>query len=156
MGLSAVLGLLLFQAAPQLTAPERFFVGRFEGTGSVHIIFSGRQAVRDIGRGRIDSDGALIIDQVVQQEGAEPRRRRWRLVRSGPNRFTGTITDVRGQVAGEIRGQVLHLRYRSMQGPTVEQWITLHPNGRSAHNRMVFRRFGINVATVEETIRRLD
>jgi hypothetical protein len=156
MGLSAFLGLLLLQAAPQLSAPERFFVGRFEGTGSVHIIFSGRQTVRDVGRGRIERDGALVIEQVVQQQGAEPRRRSWRLVRSGPNRFTGTITDVRGQVAGEIRGNVLYLRYRSVHGPSVEQWITLHPGGRTAHNRMVFRRFGINVATVDSTIRRLD
>jgi hypothetical protein len=38
----------------------------------------------------------------------------------------------------------------------VEQWITLHPNGQTAHNRMIFRRFGIQVATVEETIRRID
>jgi len=147
--------LLLFQAAPQLTAAERFFIGRFEGTGSVHIIFSGRQTVRDIGRGRMEGN-ALVIDQVVQQQGAAPRRRHWRLTRVGPNRFTGTITDVRGQVSGEIRGNVLHLSYRSAQGPWVEQWITLHANGRTAHNRMTFRRFGIQVATVEETIRRLD
>lgn len=155
MGLSALLGLLLFQATPQLTAPERFFIGRFEGTGSVHIIFSGRQTVRDIGRGRMEG-GALVIDQIVQQQGTPPRRRHWRLTRVGPNRFTGTITDVRGEVAGEINGNVLHLSYRSTHGPWVEQWITLHPNGRTAHNRMTFRRFGIQVATVEETIRRLD
>ena len=154
--IAPVLGLLLFLQGAQLSAPERFFVGRFEGTGTVHIIFSGRQTVRDVGRGRIAPDGALVIEQVVQQQGAEPRRRSWRLTRAGPNRFTGTITDVRGAVAGEIRGNVLYLRYRSVHGPSVEQWITLHPNGRTAHNRMVFRRFGINVATVEEVIRRLD
>ena len=154
--IGAVLGFLLMLQGSTLSAPERFFVGRFEGTGTVHIIFSGRQTVRDVGRGRIGPDGALLIEQVVQQQGAEPRRRSWRLTRSGPNRFTGTITDVRGQVAGEIRGNVLYLRYRSTHGPSVEQWITLHPGGRTAHNRMVFRRFGINVATVEETIRRLD
>ena len=145
----------MFQGAP-LSAPERFFVGRFEGSGSVHIILSGRQTVRDVGRGRIDRDGALVIDQIVQQEGAAPRRRHWRLTRSGPNRFTGTITDVRGQVSGEIRGNILYLSYRSVHGPGVEQWITLHPNGRTAQNRMVFRRFGIRVATVESVIRRLD
>lgn len=155
MGLSAVLGLLLLQAAPQLTAAERFFIGRFQGTGTVHIILSGTSNVRDVGRGRMEGN-TLVIDQIVQQEGAEPRRRHWRITRIGANRFTGTITDVRGEVAGEINGNVLHLSYRSTHGPWVEQWITLHPNGRTAHNRMIFRRFGIRVATVEETIRRLD
>lgn len=152
----ALLGFLLFlQATPQLTAAERFFIGRFEGTGSVHIILSGRSAVRDVGRGRMEG-GALVIDQIVHQEGSAPRRRHWRLTRVGPNRFTGTITDVRGEVRGEINGNVLQLSYRSTHGPWVEQRITLHPDGRTAHNRMTFRRFGIQVATVEETIRRLD
>jgi hypothetical protein len=155
MGLSALLGLLLLQATPQLTAAERFFIGRFEGTGTVQIIFSGTDNVRDVGRGRMEG-GVLVIDQVVQQEGSAPRRRHWRIRRVGANRFTGTITDVQGEVQGEINGNVLHLSYRSTHGPWVEQWITLHPNGRTAQNRMVFRRFGIRVATVEETIRRLD
>lgn len=152
----ALLGLLLLLQAPsQLNAAERFFSSRFEGTGTVHIIFSGRQVIRDVGRGRMEN-GVLVIDQVVQQEGAEPRRRHWRIRRVGSNRFAGTITDVRGEVTGEISGNVLHLSFRSTHGPWVEQWITLHPNGRTAHNRMIFRRFGIQVATVEETIRRLD
>lgn len=155
MSLSVFLGLLLLQSTPQLSAAERFFSGRFEGTGSVHIIFSGRQNIRDVGRGRMEGN-ALVIDQIVQQEGTAPRRRHWRLTRVGPNRFTGTITDVRGNVQGEINGNVLHLSYRSVQGPWVEQVITLNPNGRTALNRMTFRRFGFQVATVESTIRRLD
>lgn len=155
MGLSAMLGLLLLQATPQLSAAERFFIGRFQGTGTVHIIFSGRDNVRDVGRGRMEGN-ALVIDQVVLQEGSEPRRRHWRLTRAGPNRFTGTITDVRGQVRGEINGNVLHLSYRSTHGPWVEQYITLNPDGRTAQNRMTFSRFGIRVATLESTIRRMD
>jgi len=155
MGLSALLGLLLLQTTPQLTAAERFFIGRLEGNGTVNIIFQSQQTVRDISRGRMEG-GTLVIDQIVQQQGTAPRRRQWRLTRAGANRFTGTITDVRGAVTGEIAGNVLHLSYRSAQGPYVEQWITLHANGRTAHNRMTFRRFGIQVATVEEVIRRLD
>jgi len=151
----ALLALLLLQAAA-VPAPEQFFVGRSEGEGVVHVILSGRHGVRDRGRGHMDRAGALVLDQVVEEEGKPPRRRVWRLVRSGPNRFTGTISDAQGPVTGELAGNVLHLRYRSAEGPSVEQWITLHPGGRTAHNRMVFRRFGLSVATLEGTIRRVD
>lgn len=150
--------LLAAQAAPAASpyAPEHFFVGRTEGTGTVHILIAGRHAVRDRGQGRMARDGALVLEQLVEEEGKPARRRSWRLVRSGPNGFTGTISDARGPVSGTLAGNVLHLRYRSVEGPSVEQWITLHPNRRTASNRMVFRRFGLVVARVETLIRRID
>lgn len=158
MALSAIFGLLLVaQAAPAaISAPERFFLGRTEGQGTAHVILSGRHNVRHRGHGRMGPDGALLLEQVVEEQGKPPRRRQWRLVRSGANRFTGTISDARGAVTGEVRGNVLHIRYRSIEGPSVEQWITVHASGRAASNRMTFRRFGVQVATVEETIRRVD
>lgn len=157
MPLPALIALLLLaQAAPPGFAPEHFFVGRTEGTSVVHVMLSGRHGVRDHGRGHMDRGGALVIEQVIEEEGKLPRRRSWRLVRAGPNRFTGTISDASGPVTGDVAGNVLHLRYRSAEGPSVEQWITLHPGGRTAHNRMTFRRFGLSVATLEGTIRRVD
>jgi len=104
----------------------------------------------------MDRAGALVLDQIVEEEGKPARRRQWRLVRAGANRVTGTISDASGPVTGELAGNVLHLRYRSAEGPSVEQWITFHAGGRTAHNRMIFRRFGLSVATLEGTIRRLD
>ena len=145
--------LLLVQAVG--FAPERFFVGRTEGVGTVRVIMSGSHAVRVESRGRMDGN-ALILDQVVREEGKPVRNRSWRLVRQSPTRFSGTLSDARGPVTGEVAGNVLRLRYRSAEGPSVEQWITLQPGGRTARNRMVFRRFGITVATVEETIRRIE
>jgi hypothetical protein len=147
-------GLLLVQATG--IAPERFFVGRTEGVGTVRMILSGRHGVRVHSRGRMDEDGALLIEQVVEEEGKPARRRSWRLVRTGPDRFTGTITDAHGPVSGEVDGNVLRLRYRGAQGVAVDQRITIHPGGRSAENRMTFRRFGLTVATFEETIRRVE
>lgn len=153
MRLSILLGLLIQATVP---APEHFFVGRTEGSSNIHIILSGNHSARDRGRGHIERSGALVLDQIVEEEGKPARRRQWRLARAGGNRITGTISDARGPVTGELAGNVLHLSYRHVDGPSVEQWITFHPGGRSAHNRMVFRRFGLQVATVEGTIRRLD
>jgi len=154
MFVPSLLGLLLFAQAPA-SAPEQFFVGRTEGTGTAHVMLSGRHGVRVHSRGRMDR-GALVIDQVVEEEGKPARRRSWRLVRAGGNRITGSISDARGDVAGEVSGNVITLRYRLAEGPSVQQRITIHPNGRTAQNRMTFRRFGLNVATVEETIRRVE
>ena len=148
------LGLLLLVQAAALT-PEQFFVGRTEGTGTVHVMLSGQHGVREHSRGRMERDGALVIEQRVEEEGKPARNRTWRLLRSG-NRVTGTISDARGPVAGELQGNVLHLRYSLAAGPSVEQWITFHPRGRTARNRMTFRRFGVEVATVDERIRRVD
>jgi hypothetical protein len=154
--LSPLLAALLL-AAPPPTAPEQFFVGRTEGAGSVQMILSGSHKVVDHSRGRIDRSGALLLDQVVEEEGKPARRRSWRLVRAGGNRIAGTISDAVGPVSGEISGNVLHLKYRAVEGGAqVEQWITLHPNGRTASNRMVFRKFGVKAATLESTIRRAD
>jgi hypothetical protein len=154
VALQAFLGfLLLAQAAPGSTL-EQFFVGRTEGIGTAHVIMSGRHGVRVHSRGRMDR-GSLVIDQRVEEEGKPARTRTWRLTRSAANRITGSITDARGPVTGEVTGNVVHLRYRLADGPTVEQWITFHPGGRTARNRMTFRRFGLSVATVEEVISRV-
>lgn len=152
--ISPLIGLLLMLQAPG-AALEQFFVGRTEGSGTVHVIMSGRHAVRDRGRGRMEG-GTLVLEQVVQEEGKPARRRNWRLTRSGGNRVSGTISDARGPVTGEVSGNTLTLRYRLAEGPSVVQSITLQPGGRTARNRMTFRRFGLNVATVETVIRRVD
>jgi len=152
-----LLALLLLAATPPATAPEHFFVGRTEGAGTVDMLLAGSHQVRDHSRGRINRSGALLLEQIVEEEGKAVRTRRWRLVRGGGGRITGTISDARGPVAGEIRGNVLHLNYRIVEGgASVEQWIILHPGGRTAANRMVFRKFGFKVATMESTIRRID
>ena len=147
---------LLLAAAPSPTAPEAFFLGRTEGSGTVQMVLSGTHKVRDRSRGRMEK-GALLLDQLVEEEGKPARRRSWRLVRGAGDRITGSISDARGPVTGEIKGNVLHLKYRVVEGnAAVEQWITLHPNGRTATNRMVFKKFGFKAATVNTTIRKLD
>ncbi|HEX8641683.1 MAG TPA: DUF3833 family protein [Allosphingosinicella sp.] len=159
MSLGPILAFLLAaaaQATPPGSALEAFFIGRTEGQGTANVALAGRHSVRDRARGWRDRNGTLVLDQVVEEEGKPPRRRVWRLTRAGGNRVGGTISDARGQVAGELSGNTLHLRYRLAEGPSVEQWITLQPGGRTATNRMTFHRFGLRVATVNSTIRKVE
>lgn len=143
--------------APQPgSALERFFVGTTEGSGTVQMALSKPHVVRDRSRGRMEGASALVIDQIVYEEGKPARRRAWRLVRTGGTAVSGTISDAKGPVRGTLSGATLHLKYRLAEGPSVEQWITLQPGGRSARNRMVFHRFGLKVATVETAIRKVD
>lgn len=104
----------------------------------------------------MEPGGTFVLDQLIEEEGKAARRFTWRLVRSGATGLTGSLTGAEGPVTGDVSGNVLHLSYRSIEGPYVEQWITLSPGGRTAHNRMTFRRFGIGLANVEEVIRRAD
>jgi hypothetical protein len=153
MILSTFVGFLLLLQAPG-AGLEQFFVGRTQGSGTVQVVMSGRHGVSDRGRGWMER-GTLVLQQVVEEQGRPARSRTWRLTRAG-NRIGGSISDARGPVEGEVNGNVVHLRYRSAEGPTVEQWLTFHPGGRTAGNRMIFRRFGLEVARLEGTIRRLD
>jgi len=148
--------LLLLAQASAAQGPEHFFVGRTISSGTANIIMQGSRTVRDHGRGRIERGNVLVLEQVVEEEGKPPRNRTWRLRRTPDNRITGTITDVQGPVTGNVTGNVIHLSYRSVDGPSVEQWIALAPGGRFARNHMVYTRMGMNVATVDTVIRRLD
>lgn len=153
MTISTLLGLLLLVQAPA-AGMEQFFVGRTEGSSTVRVVLSGRHGVTDRGRGWMEGR-TLVLQQEVHEEGKPARTRTWRLTRAG-DAISGTISDARGPVTGEVSGNVVHLRYTSAEGPSVEQWIAFHPNGRTAANRMIFRRFGLQVAELQGYIQRVN
>jgi hypothetical protein len=154
--IASVVALMLVPQPSHSAALEQFFTGVTEGSGTVEIILSGKHGMRDRNRGRIDSQGALVIDSLVEEEGKPLRKRSWRLVRSATNKISGTISDAKGAVTGEFNGGTLHLRYRLIEGPSVVQTITLQPGGRTAVNRMTIHRFGFKVATVESVLRKVE
>jgi hypothetical protein len=162
--LPAALLLAAFSFVPphkDLAAPtpifdaEKFFVGKTEGKGHVRAALASRSTVHDIAIGRIEQ-GVLILEQKVQRQGKPVELRRWRMRKLATGKYTGTISDVEGPVHGEVSGNCMHLRYKMKKGGVqVEQYVYLQPGGRSAISRMTFRKFGITVATVEETIRKI-
>lgn len=108
------------------------------------------------GKGWVEPDGTLILDQIVKRADHAPERRRWRFREMGPNRYAGSLSDAAGPVVGDVRGNRMHLAYPMKGGYKAEQWIYLQPDGRTALNRMAITKFGIEVGRLEETIRKLD
>jgi hypothetical protein len=142
-------------AAAPLFRPEQFFLGRTEGRGTIKEAFSSRYGFAQVGIGRLDGDGTLVLDQQVKREGKPQEHRLWRMRKLKDGRYTGTISDARGPVTAEVAGNCLHLRFTIARGGfQAEQFLYLQPGGQSALNRMTLKKFGVTVATIEETIRR--
>ena len=147
-----ILALLLIAAPAPTFDAIRFFTGATEGTARMKIVFGRTRAVHVHGRGRVEPDGTLVLDQVVAREGSPETRRQWRIRQDTPDHYTGTLTDAVGPISGETVGDRLHLRYRAKHGVAIEQWLTLAADGRSASNHLTARKLGLTVARIDETI----
>ena len=132
-----------------------FFTGATIGAGKLRIVFHHRGATLVHGSGSVAADGTLVLVQRVEQSGKAPRTRTWRIRQTAPDRYAGTLSDAIGPVSGESDGNRLHLRFRMKGGLAVQQWLTLAPDGRSAHNIMAIRKLGLTVAVLDEEIRRI-
>lgn len=155
----APLALLALATAPAPAAsptfdPIAFFTGYTEGAGDLKIALRPATAMQVHGHGSVDPDGTLVLDQRVEQHGKPTRNREWRIRRTGATRYTGTLTDAVGAVTGDTVGDRFHISYRMKGHLGVDQWLTLAPDGRSAHNVMRVRLHGVPVAHLDETIRR--
>ena len=158
----AVPWLLLTSAPPSAPAVGqafpvmRFFEGRTEGRGTLKVMMKAPVPIAVESRGRVEPDGSLVLVQKILEGNKPARTRSWRMREISPGRYTGALTDAVGPVSVQAKGSRLHISYRMKGGLDADQWLTLAPGGRSAHNQMTVRKFGLSVATVEETIRKLD
>ena len=146
----------LSAAEPAFDAVQ-FFQGRTQGKGEVRTLMSSRRDVTVEGEGRQEADGTLVLDQLIEREGARPERRQWRIREVAPAVYRGTLSSAEGPVLGRRDGNRLYLRYRLKAGGlSVRQWIYLQPVGRTAMNRLTISKFGMPIAAIEETIRKVD
>ena len=136
--------------------PMTFFAGRTRGEGVLDKTVGGSSRIVVDSSGRVDQNGNLILDQSIREDDKLPRLRRWVIRRSGPGRFTGTLTDAAGPVAITVAGPRATIRYQTKGGIAVRQQLALQPGGRTLLNRLSARRFGMPLARLDETIRKLD
>lgn len=142
------------QAAAPPFDPIVFFAGRTEGRGRLKIAFKRPHVTLVEGRGRVNGDGTITLDQTVRRGYAAPTRRTWNLRRVAPGQYVGSLTDATGPVTGKVVGSQLHLAFAMKGGTRAEQWLYLQPGGRTARNIMIVRKLGLPVARLDETITR--
>lgn len=135
--------------------PIAFFTGRSQGEGSLHQLFSSPQQLRVESEGRPDGRGGLVLTQRIRQDGKAPRTRQWVMRRVGPNRYTGTLTEAVGPVSIMTSGPRATIRYTMKDGLQVRQQLALQGDGRTLLNHLTVTKWGVRVARVEETIRKL-
>ena len=141
---------LLATAAP--FDPVALFEGRTRGTGVLRVVLKAPQAVRVESVGSIAEDGTLVLRQQIDVEREKPRQRVWRLKRTGPMSYSGTLSDARGPVTVTAERGTIRIRYRSTDGLSVQQWLTPAADGAAIDNRMAFSKLGVTVARLTERI----
>ena len=134
----------------------RVFAGGTRGDASLRILFRRPQAVVVMGNGRVTPDNVIILDQLVQRGDRPATQRQWQLRQDRPGHYIGTLSDAVGPVVGVVDGNLLHLRFAQKGGLRADQWLTLQPGGAEVRNVMIIRKFGIAVARLDETIRRVE
>ena len=145
-----------FAKPAPLFKAEEFFIGRTEGKGTIKGPLSKLTSLADTGVGHIEHDGTLVLDQRVQRGDQPVETRQWRIRKQRDGSYAGTLSDAKGPIVAEINGNCLHVKYVIAKGSYgAEQYVYLQPGGRVAINRMIIRKFGLTVATVEETIRKV-
>ena len=133
--------------------PLDFFTGEVRGEGTVKVMMRPATKMRSESRGTPDGKGGIILDQKVYETGKPVRLSRWVLHPTSRNTLGGTNGE--GPVTGKLTGNRLHLKYRMKNGLAAEQFMYLQPDRRTLHNRMTVRKWGMVVARIDETIRKL-
>jgi hypothetical protein len=151
-----LLGVTASPVAAKPSDPLRFFEGSTESIGTVRIAMKKPFKSRAIGKGEIRPDGTLDLVQRVEDQGEQPRERRWRMRQVGPGRYSGTMSEAKGPVTVEEVGDRYRFRFRMSGSVFVEQWLTPNPDGRSARSVVTIRKYGVKVGSSDAVIRKLN
>ena len=149
-----MIALLLAAAATQFD-PVDFFRGRTRGEGTLKIVFQKARPIRVDSVGTAARDGALILTQTIREGDKPPRVRTWRMRKEPSGGYSGTRTDAVGPVRLTAENGAIRIRYRDKDNLDFDQRLVA-TSPRELRNRMTVKRFGVTVARIDETIRKLD
>lgn len=135
--------------------PISFFEGGTQGTGRLQRIFASPERLQVESSGRRSKDGELQLTQRIQHGEKPARTRVWTIRRVSTGHYTGTLTEAVGPVEVRTAGPRATVRYAMKGGITVRQQLALQPGGRTLLNHLEVRKWGVRVAKLEETIRKL-
>ncbi|MGI8705203.1 MAG: DUF3833 family protein [Sphingomicrobium sp.] len=132
-----------------------FFTGRTHAVSEIKVAFR-----RPLGHvthsvGRRAANGDLILVDTIKEEGEPKKERRWVMRRSGPNSFTGSMSEATGPVKITVAGNRATIRYKMKGGISIDQRLT-QLNPRTLSNHVSARKLGIRLGRLEGTIRNLD
>ena len=145
-------------AATPVFRPEQFFDGATHGEGMLDVRGRADRPFMVASTGHNErvggQSGDFVLDQVITFADGEVQRRTFRMRALDAQRYSGTLTGASGPVTARADGNSFHLRYSMGRASSMEQWIYLQPDGRTAFNRATVRVLGAPVARLSETIRR--
>lgn len=134
--------------------PITFFEGHTHGDGELRKLFSKPVRVSVDSVGRLHN-GTLILDQTIREAGKPASTRRWTITPLGHDSYSGTLTEAVGEVHANVVGARGYIRYTMGHGLTVDQQLAQQSDGTTVLNRLVVHKFGVRVATLSETIRKV-
>lgn len=155
--IAALSVVLLGATAPPKLDMLDFFTGKTHADNVMKAAFHGpKSLVVDSIGGKGDRGDFVLID-TVNEEGKPVRTRKWIMHPVGPNHFTGSLSDAVGPVDIVVHADSATIRYVMRDGHLgIVQQVQLQPGGKSLSNRVVARKFGMTVARIDGTIRKLD
>ena len=158
---SALLIVALAVAAPAAAADQpkfdfaAFFIGRTHAESQIKVGF--RKPVRHItdSVGRRAANGDLILHDSIKEEGKPKKERRWVVRASGPNSFTGVMSEAAGPVRITIHGAEARIRYKVKGGISIDQVLTMRDR-KTLTNHVAAKKLGVRLGRLDGTIRKLD
>ncbi len=140
-------------AGPAPLNPIAFFTGATRGSGTLDPVFGRSVPITVESRGTPIPGGLRLVQRISEGTKA-PRTRSWIMRQASPGRFTGILTDAEGPVDIRVEGPRATIGYRTPSGLRIRQQLALQQGGRTLLNRLEAFKFGMRVATLDETIQK--